>query len=248
MFPFQNLFGVASARNTAGGLLQGYLASGSFLSQFDIRGLEQQRPPAGLYFPDGQLSIQIDGISNFTRSPELWFWIQRHYRAETEVTPGITGLVRDDGRALKISQEFQPLGLVAHTYPITKRSSLLDLGGITWPSRGADFLWLKVNIRYPITWNLRKPQRLQLEISRADGTVELRSFLAIPNVSSEVWIYPWDESQLSRYFQTDEKMWSVVTPPLTHLRLWVTPLDWVSQVPNSITLEDARAVRLTSTP
>lgn len=248
VFPFQNMFGVAAARNVAGGLLQSYIASGRYLSESDIRGLEQQNSPAGLYFPDGPLSIQVDGISNFTRSPEVWFWILRHYRAEAQAAPGITGLVRDDGRTGKISEESQPLGLVTHTYRIAKRSSLLDLGDITWPSQGADLLWLKVNVQYPMAWKFRKPQRLQLEISRFDGTVELRSFLAMPNASSEVWIYPWDESQLSRYFESDEKRWGVVGPSLTHLRLWVTPLDWVSQVPTSITLEDARAVRLTMRP
>ena len=244
VFPFQNLFGVASARNTAGGVLQSYLASGKYLSEVDIRGLEQQNAPAGLYFPDGTLSISVDGISNFTRSPEVWFWVQRHYQAEAEVAPGIAGLAKDNTRALKISQESQPLGLIPHTYPITKRSSLLDLGEISWPSQGADFLWLKVNVRYPMTWKLRKPQRLQMEISRSDGSRELRTFLAIPNLRSEVWIYPWDESRLTRYFESDEKKWSVVAPAITHLRLWVTPLDWVSQVTKSLTLEDARAVRI----
>jgi hypothetical protein len=245
VFPFQNIFGVAAARNVAGGLLQSYLASGTYLPQVDVSGLERQSAPAGLYFPDGPLSDPVDGISNFTRSPQVWFWLQRHYQSDVQVAPGITGLVRDDSRTLKIAQESQQLGLAPHTYPINRRSTQIDLGNIAWPSPRADFLWLKINVQYPMALKVRKPQRLQLEISRSDGSVELRSFLAVPNISSEVWIYPWDESQLSRYFEADATRWSADAPPLTHLRLWVTPLDWISQVPMSITIEDARAFRLT---
>ena len=49
---------------------------------------------------------------------------------------------------------------------------------------GADFLRLRLTVRYGFWWKLRKPERMQLEITRADGSSELRWFVAQPNVSN----------------------------------------------------------------
>jgi hypothetical protein len=244
IFPYQTTFGIVSGRDIAGGLLQTYLASGPYLSQVEIYGLERSAPPAGLYLPEGDLSIPIDGVSNFTRSPEVWLWIRDHYRADQQVTPGVLGLVRDDNRKAA-PQKAQALGLLEQTWPINKRSTLLDLGATSWPASGADFFRLRLIVRYSFWWKLRKPQRMQLEITRADGTHDLKSFILPPNISSEVWFYPWSEPDLANYFSPDEGLWRVgPRPAITHVRLWVTPLDWISQVPESVTLESADAVRL----
>jgi hypothetical protein len=244
VFPYETIFGIASGRQVAGGLMQTYHASGPHLSKLHIDGLERASAPVGLYLPDGWLSLPIDGVSNFSRSPEVWFWVVRHYVSERELAPGIVGLTRRDARAGQLKVAADGVGLPPRMYPVDKRSVLLDLGQTSWPSRGADFLRLRLKVHYPVWWRLRKPERLQLEITRADGSQELRSFLVPPNQSSEVWFYPWAESELTRYFAPDEVDWRIGSrSAITHLRLWVTPLDWLSVVPESVTLEAADAVR-----
>src|SRR5271157_1452398 len=116
VFPYQTKFGIVSQRNVAGGLMQAYTASGPYLSQLEIAGLESATAPAGLYLPDADmrdlsdadlahwrnldLSLPVDGIYNFTRTPEVWFWMLQHYRAEGEpLSAGVFGLLRDDSRA-----------------------------------------------------------------------------------------------------------------------------------------------------
>src|SRR5271166_2950413 len=245
IFPYQYMFGMASGHNVASGVEQSFLSVGPYLSQFDIAAMRQAAAPAGLYFPDGDLSISIDDVANFTRTPDVWFWIDRHYRADQELTPGMFGLLKDDSRAARISMQPLPLVVVAQSYPIRERSSAVDLGDPAWPIDGADFLRLRLTVRYGPLWKLRKPERLQLEITRADGSSELRGFLVEPNVSSEVWFYPWNQADLARYFAADDSQWRAgPRPAITHLRLLATPLDWFSQQPESIVIESAEAVRI----
>ena len=90
----------------------------------------------------------------------------------------------------------------------------------------------------------RKPERLQLEITRADGSRDLKSFVVEPNVPSEVWFYPWADSDLSGYFGGEEAQWrSGPRPSISHLRILLTPVDWVSEQPDSIVIESADAVK-----
>jgi hypothetical protein len=244
VFSYQTMLGIGSQRTVAGGLMQSYLASGKTLSELDIAGLERSSPPVGVYFQDGPLSLPVDGVSSFTRSPQVWFWIAEHYRATQELAPGVTGLVRDDNGTNSVSLKSVSLGLPAQNVPIRKRSTLLDLGEVSWPSE-ADFLHLRVKVGHSFWWKLRKPQRLQLEITRADGSRDLKSFLAEPNQWNDVWFYPWQESDLVRYFQPNESLWRpVVRPSITHLRLWVTPFDWVSAVPDDVSISSADGVKL----
>ena len=245
VFPYQYIFGIASGRNVAGGVLQSFLAAGPYLSQFDIAGYQRAAAPAGLYFPDGDLSVAIDDVTNFTRTPDVWFWLDEHYRSDQELWPGMVGLLKDDSRAARISVQPLPLTVVAQGYPIRERSSLVDLGNPLWPAGGADFLRLRLTARYGPLWKLRKPERLQLEITRADGSREVQSFVVEPNVSSEVWFYPWNQADLGHYFDGDESRWRASPrPAITHLRLLVSPLDWVSQQADSIVIESADAVRM----
>ncbi len=100
IFPYQYMFADAAGRNVAAGVEQSFLANGPFLSQFDIAGMQQAKAAVGLYFVDAApnepgspiRSLPIDGISNFTRTPDIWFWIFRHYRADQEFAPGMIGL------------------------------------------------------------------------------------------------------------------------------------------------------------
>jgi hypothetical protein len=245
IFPYQYMFGMASGHSVASGVEQTFLSVGPYLSQFDISAMKQAAVPAGLYFPDGDLSISIDNVANFTRTPDVWLWIDRHYRSDQELSPGVFGLLKDDSRAARISVQALPLVVVAQSHPIRERSSAVDLGDPAWPIDGADFLRLRLTVHYGPLWKLRKPERLQLEISRTDGTRDLQAFVVEPNVTSEVWFFPRNPADLARYFDADESRWrSSPHPAITHLRLLLTPLDWVSQQPDSIVIESADAVRM----
>jgi hypothetical protein len=244
IFPYQTIFGIASRRNVAGGVMQSYLASGAYLTQVDIAGLERESSPAGLYLRDGDPSRLIDGVPNFTRSHEVWLWTFRHYREEQELSPGIFGLQRDDTRAERIAMQSQPLTIAARSCPIPTRSATVDLGEVTWPVVGADFLRLGIKVHYSVWWRWRKPARLVLEIERADASVDLKPFIVQPNVPSEVWFYPWDDVDLAHYFDTDESHWRTGSrPAIAHLRLLVMPLDWVSVQPDMIEVQSADAVK-----
>jgi len=264
VFPYQTMFGLAARRNVAGGLMQAYTASGPDLSQLEISGLEGKPVPAALYLPDANyrrmseadlarwsrnyLSVTVDGIPNFTRAPEVWFWLVRHYRSVEQLTPGVVALLRDDSRPSRVVLQAQPLGLPTRTYPMVQRSSSVNLGAPNWRS-GFDFIRLRMTVRYPIWWKLRKPERLQLEITRADGTLELQSFIVQPNFSSDVWFYPWSPGDLAGYFNADGSQWRPSSrSSIVRLRIVATPLDWVSQQPEAISIESAEAVRLVSLP
>ena len=264
IFPYQTRYGLAARRNVAGGLMQTYSASGAALSQLEIAGLERAPAATGLYFPDADfspfsaaqtdrwresdLSLPVDGVSNFTRAPEVWLWLQRHYRAERQIGDGVIGLQRDDSRAGRIAMQEQPLGLVAASYPIRERRTDLNLGLLAWP-RGADFLRIRMTVHYPPWWKLRKPDRMELEIIRADGSREVQRFLLPPNVSSELWFYPWNRSGLPHYYDSDQTRWRPGNrPAIVGLRLLITPLDWASQQPGSVTVEAADAISLRENP
>jgi hypothetical protein len=249
IFPYQTIFGIASRRNVAGGVMQTYLVSGAYLSQVDIAGLERAAAPAGLFLPDGDQSRLIDGVPNFTRSPEVWLWMFRHYRGEKELVPGIFGLQRDDSRAARITSQSRPLNAGLQTYPVRKRSSTLDLGAIVWPFDGADFVRLRIKVHYSLWWKLRKPARLVLEIEHADRSYERKPFIVEPNVYSEVWFYPWDDAELAPFFDAEETHWRTGSrPAVTRLRLLVMPLDWVSVQPDVIEVESADSVKFGMAP
>jgi hypothetical protein len=53
----------------------------------------------------------------------------------------------------------------------------------------------------------------------------------------------WDDADLTRYFDADEGHWRTnQRPAITQLRLLFTPFDWVSEKPQSVTVESAAAV------
>jgi hypothetical protein len=244
IFPYQTIFGIASRRNVAGGVMQTYLVSGPQLSQVDITGLERVAAPAGLFLPDGDWSRLVDGVPNFTRSPEAWLWTFRHYRVEEEPVPGILGLQRDDSRAGIITSQSRPLNARLQNYRVRKRSSVLDLGEIVWPSEGADFVRLRIKVHYGLWWKLRKPARLVLEIEHADGRYDQKPFIVEPNASSEVWFYPWGDAELAPYFDANEINWRTGSrPAVTRLRVLVMPFDWVSVQPDRIEVQSADAVK-----
>jgi hypothetical protein len=214
--------------------------------------MERDHAPVGLYFRDAAaretasptLSQPIDDVSNFTRTPAVWLWMFRNYRADQTLSPGEIGLVRDDARASKITEQTYPLGLPAKTYDVDQANTTINLGAPQWPAGDADFLRLRLKAQYSPLWKLRKPEELQLEITRADGSRSLRRFVIEPGVATDVWFYPWDEADLMRYFDGNESRWrSANRPAITNLRLVVTPLDWFSQKMSSVSVEAADAVK-----
>jgi hypothetical protein len=252
VFPYQYLYALASRHNFAQGVEQTFLAADPFLKNLNVAGLEQSTAPVGLYFPDGppdelsdaELSSPIDGVPNLTRNPEVWFWLFHHYQAPEQLRPGMFAVRRDNSRSGKLAMEVTPLIFATQTYPIRDRDTVIDLGAPVWPLQPTDFLRLRLNVRYGYLWKLRKPERMQLEITRADGSRTLKAFVLAPNVSTDVWFYPWTETDLTNYFDADEGRWRQGDrPAITQLRILITPLDWISQQPESVAVEAVDAVR-----
>ncbi len=146
--------------------------------------------------------------------------------------------------------QLEPLNVAARSYPIRTRSSVVDLGDPGVARRTcADFLRLHLIAHYSLWWKLRKPALLMLEIERADSSHDRKPFLVEPNVSSEVWFYPWDDAELAQYFDPNENQWRAgPRPAITHLRLLVMPFDWVSVQPDAIEVQSVDAVRFGMTP
>jgi len=243
VFPYETAFGLTSRRQVAGGVLQSYLVNGDYLTRLDLAGLRQADPPFALYLPDGVISIALDGVPNFTRSPDVWFYFLRHYRAEGSPAPGVLGLVRDHSRNLSFREQkiAEPIAKVR----VQKRKTSLDLGAIHWPADGADFLKLRLRVNYPPWWRLRKPSCLTLQLSFANGSEKWLQFVIEPNRPAEVWIYPWKDQEMGRYFSANEADWPREgRSPLTRLGLLITPFDWISVVPTSVKVESVAAVRI----
>ncbi len=266
IFPYQTRYGLAARRPVAGGLLQAYTASGPYLAQVEIAGLQRAAPAAALYFPDpdpNQLlggnfkrwrdtdrSLPIDGIANFTRAPEVWFWMQSHYRSGQLISPGVLGLVRDDARAGSISIQTRSLDVPSRTFAVTAQDSEFDLGMVETASR-ADFLRLTLTVHYPLWWHLCKLQQMKLEVARADGSREALYLVLPPNTSTQVWVYPWNPPDLANYFDSNEAMWrNPARSGIVGLRLLSGPLDWASLRPDWIRVEavDAITVSMAQTP
>jgi hypothetical protein len=263
IFPYQTRYGLAARRTVAGGLLQAYTASGPYLPQVEVAGLQRTAPAAALYFADPDpnqvvgtsflgwrdtdRSLPIDGIANFTRAPEVWFWMQGHYRSQQDIRPGVVGLVRDDTRAGRISLEMRSLGVPTSTFAVTSRNPEFDLGMVETASR-ADFLHLTLTVHYSPWWRLGKLQRLQLEVTRADSSRETLDVILPPNVATQVWLYPWKPAELARYFDASESGWrNSSRSGIVGLRLLSSPLDWASLRPDWIRVEAVDAVTVSMT-
>lgn len=245
VFPYETAFGLFSRHQVAGGVMQTYLANGAYLSSLEIAGLEAAKPPIALYLPDGLTSEVLDGVPNFTRNSDLWFYFLRHYRAVAKPTTGAVGLLRDDSREGRVRLTPQEIGEPPAAIAIDKRSTTVDLGQLTWPSQGADFLKLRLRVDYPVWWRMRKPSCLTLKMSFADGSQKALQFVLQPDQISDIWIYPWQEEEMGRYFGADQNQWRAPNRPApTKLELLVTPFDWISVVPNRVTVESIAAVRV----
>ena len=254
VFPYQNALGVMSRRTVASGVLQAYLVSGDHLTGLDLAGLRKASPPFGLYFsepdpalglnaPEAAYSYSFDLVPNFTRSPGIWFYLLRHYRAEASAAPGVIGLVRDDSRERRLTFTEEKAGDAPGTIPVRQRWTRLELGQLHWPAAGADFLRLRLRANYPLWWKLRKPSSLALWMYFADGSARVLHFVVEPNRDSEIWVYPGDLRAMGGYFSNDSSRWPTGAAP-TRLAMWITPFDWVSVTPQSVSIKAIDAVRI----
>jgi hypothetical protein len=249
VFPYETAFGLTSRRRVAGGVLQSYLASGEYLNDLELSGLRRANPPAGLYLPDGVISKGVDEIPNFTRNPELWFYLLRHYRSDGTPADGVVALARDESRDWRLRFSSQSLVRSYADMPITKRNTWLNLGPLRSPESEADFLRIRMRVSYSPLWRMRKPSRTVLQITFADGSQKLLPFLVEPNRTSEVWLYPWNETEMGNFFAPDELQWrSSNRSPITSLQLFVTRYDWISVVPSRVLIEEIDGVRISMSP
>jgi hypothetical protein len=254
VFPYQNALGVMSRRTIASGILQGYLVSGNELTQLDLAGIRKANPPFGLFFPEanasfgirppeGIYSYSLDLVPNFTRSPGVWFYLLRNYHSEATPAPGALALVRDETRDQHLVLSEEPAAAALGQVAITKRWTHLELGQVHWPAGGADFLKLRLRASYPVWWKLRKPSSMALWVYLADGSEQVLHFFAEPNRATEVWVYPGDARQMAGYFSSDSSTWPTGATPV-RLAMWITPFDWTSVTPNSISIDGVEAVRI----
>src|SRR5260370_6290219 len=245
VFPYENIYAVLARRPTAGGLLQHYIATTDYLSDRQLAGLDQDKPPLLVYSMDGLATSRIDGVPSFTRTPKVWFYFQQHYTEEAEADPGILLLRRDDSRAMNWRTNTTEL-IGSRTEGRLPEGLPVSLGPLpSWPDHG-QFLKLNLTVRYPFWWHLLKPCRLTVDVELADGTHKLAVALAEPNKESEVWVYPGDENQLRNYFSPNPADWRAAAPPIpvSRIRLWFDPMDWLSVNPTGVTVRDVQAVQI----
>jgi hypothetical protein len=245
VFRYQTALGIASRHQVAGGVMQGYLVNGEYLTWLHLRGLESANPHFGLYFKEGPAG-GVDAVPDLTRSPGVWFYYLRHYNALWFSDDRIQGLLRDDGRDSRIQFADQPIVAAGPSFRPQRRRSTLDLGPVQWPSDGADFIKLRIRVDYPLWWRMRKPSCLTLDMTFADGKHKLVRFVVPPGRATDVWVYPWDDADMGRYFWAHQSDWPARNRvALAKLQLLVTPFDWISVVPDKVTIESVEAVQLT---
>jgi hypothetical protein len=177
----------------------------------------------------------------------VWFYLLRHYRGDASLMPAMVGLVRDDSREGQVTLSGDSIVEAPAAVAITARKTEVSLGEIHWPATGADLLKVRLKVNYPLWWRLRKPSKLSLKISFADGSEKAVNFVVQPNQTSDIWIYLWDDTEMGRYFLADQSKWeSESHPAISGLKLLIAPFDWISVVPDGVAIERVEAVRLAS--
>lgn len=245
VFPYQTAFGLLSARQVAGRVMQGYLVNGEYLTDLELQSLRGANPSVALYFPDSPVGPSLDFVPSFTRSPEVWLYYLRHYQKTDSPGAEVLGLVRDDSREGRVRLASERIGSPSAAVAVHRRSTTFDLGPMRWPAEGADFLKLRVRVDYPFWWRLRKPSCYTLQLSFADGSQKSLQFVLQPDRATDIWVYPWQDESLGNYFSPDVSQWRTPNrPAVTGLQLLVTPHDWISVVPKSVSVESIQAVRV----
>jgi len=245
VFPYENVLAVAARKLETGGVLQSYAAHGDFLTNQQLASLQRDRPELAVYGVDDVTSWRMDDVSNFSRSPQVWFFLQRNYRFDSALALGFVGLRRDEERSKhwketrESSVDFRPRIMKV------PGSGTYDLGKVDW-TMPYDFLRLELRLTYPLWWKLSKPSAVAILLHFSDGSVKVAPGIFPPNQETEFWIYPWDEPQLSRYFLPDPLQWrsGSYRPAITHLEVRILPFDAISVLPSALEVRKAEAVSI----
>jgi len=172
VFPYQNVLAVSAEKLATGGVLQSYAAFGGFLMNQQLASLHRDRPELAIYGVDDVASERVDQVSNLSRSPQVWFYLQQNYRLDSVLSGGFVGLRRDDERSKRwkesreSSVNFRPRVLKL------SGSGTYDLGNVDW-TVPYDFLRLEVRFTYPIWWKLSKPSAVDVLLHFSDGSVKV---------------------------------------------------------------------------
>src|SRR5260370_35465141 len=91
-----------------------------------------------------------------------------------------------------------------------------------------------------------KPASNTFSLQAAAGTIKAVPALARPNQIYEIWIYPWDETQLMNYFFEDQPDWRKpgTRPLITNISVRFDRKDWLSVAPSEFELQSVEAVHL----
>lgn len=241
IFPYQSTYAFVARRNTVGELLQHYISSGDYLNHRQMQSLEQARPSWAMYGAEPWQSIQCNGLTNFTRNPNIWFYWQRWYKDDFDVVPGLQILQRDEERGKHWQMSSTPM----LPQPLQGRGT----DEITLPANSLgddlDFVQIDVRVEYPLWWKLFRPATLVVKIQFENGDEKIFDVIAQPNHPYEIWIYPWDQAQLANYFSASAKQWrSGVRPRIQSLSLLSQARDWIAVQPSRITMQDVHSVKL----
>ncbi len=245
VFPWENVLAVAAGKLAVGGVLQSYFAHGDFLLNQQLESLHRDRPELAIYGVDDVTSWRMDGVSNFSRSPKEWLYLQQSYRFDSALSAGFVGLRRDDERSKRWKESRESLVDFRPRVLRLSGPGTYDLGNVDW-TMPYDFLRLEVRFTYPIWWKLSKPSAVAVLLHFSDGSVKVAGGVFPPNKDSEFWIYPWEETHLWRYFLPDPQQWRSggYRPAVTHLEIGVAPFDTISVLPSAIEVRKAEAVRI----
>jgi hypothetical protein len=247
VFPYQNVLAVTAGKLAAGRILQSYAANGELLMQQQLQSLQNDRPELAIYGGvDDFTSWDIDQVSNFSRSPDVWFFLQRNYRFDSVLARNFLGLRKDEERAKKWKESREEADAFRPKTLNVSSAGVYDFGAVSW-NNPYDFIRLELRFRYPIWWKLSKPSAVAVLLQLSDGSVREAHVVLPPNKDTELWIFPWEEADLSRYFLTDPHQWrgSGVRPTVTRLAIRIAPYDAISVLPNAIEIRRVQAVSLT---
>ena len=196
---------------------------------------------------DSLQSWPVDDVANFTRTPHIWMYAQSHYRTDEVLEPGVVALQRDDQRGALVKADQRSLTVRSQSPVVQLDKEIKFAEDLSWP-QNADFLRLRLTLRYPLWWSLAKPSQISIIVHRADGSREAFKVIVEPNRSCEVWIFPWDKHQLMNYFSPRWRGWRVgQRSPLVDVGVIVHRMDWFSVAPSQIDLQELDAVTLSAT-
>ena len=243
VFPYQNLYAFLAKRGVAGAVLQNYLEAGDWLTAQQLDSYEQSKPGHALFFADGVASGRLNQVPNFTREPALWFYLQRWYSATNLPAPGVAILARDAQRATRGRLTAAPLISTEQDYKI-ENSSGITIAKI--PPQSMDFLRVRLKLDYPLWWKLLKPANITFNVHYADGSSKNLGAVVEPGKNCEVWIYPWREEQLLRYFAPSEGEWrnAAERPAVTGLSVKFMRTDAFSVLPENMKVSGVDAVQV----